>query len=422
MPKMMVNVKHTSTLERIDEEDELFSEKMEETENDSDIDIVDDIPDVTKAYKEKPYTNSNKEPFGLTLNGNSKEYILAHGAIKSMIKKGKEVSTAKGKLKFKDASDKGSMIVAIVEITVDNKKGDAELKVYNPSTSKKKGATIEIRKVSDSEYLFVEKLKDVLTNLLDHIIAGDEIGNLLIASKKHGKVTCKPKLFSCDVCGWESKFSSALKTHKKRLHSKIELPENNQPRKRSKEVTNTSPPASPPRKRLETVASAEVLDLDDMEIKVEKELSMSFLLQKRIKELETVVSVLLEEKRKEEELRKQLEIDLKELRGKKEVPKYLHKVNPNHLSKLKGFQLTYKTIGNGACLENALAVHVYEDETEGPKVKRRINNHVADNWDTYYKYKIELPYTEVVGVGENAKTVTKNTREEMLEFLRSGLL
>ena len=96
---MMVNVKHTSTLERIDEEDELFSEKMEETDNDIDIDIdiVDDIPDVTKAYKEKPYTNSNKEPFGLTLNGNSKEYILAHGAIKSLIKKGKEVSTAKGK-------------------------------------------------------------------------------------------------------------------------------------------------------------------------------------------------------------------------------------------------------------------------------------------------------------------------------------
>ena len=64
---MMVNVKHTSTLERIDEEDELFSEKMEETENDIDIDIVDNIPDVTKAYKEKPYNNSNKEPFGLTL-------------------------------------------------------------------------------------------------------------------------------------------------------------------------------------------------------------------------------------------------------------------------------------------------------------------------------------------------------------------
>ena len=41
-------------------------------------------------------------------------------------------------------------------------------------------------------------------------------------------------------------------------------------------MTNTSPPASPPRKRLETVTSAEVLDLDDMEIKVEKELSMSF--------------------------------------------------------------------------------------------------------------------------------------------------
>ena len=62
---------------------------------------------------------------------------------------------------------------------------------------------------------------------------------------------------------------------------------------------------------METDESAEILDLDDMEIKVEKELNMNFLLQKRIKELETVVSALLEEKRNEEKLRKQLERDLR---------------------------------------------------------------------------------------------------------------
>ena len=407
---MDVDVKHASTDATVDE---AFSEKMEETDDD-DIDII-------KAYIEKPYYNSNKEPFGLTLNGKSKEYIRAHGAIKNMIKKGKEISTEHGKIKFKDASDKGSMMVAIVQITNDNKKGDAELKVHNPSTSKKKGATIEIRKLSDSEYFFVEKLKNVLTHLLDQMITGDEIKNLVNTTKNQGRVACKPKLFSCDICNWESKFSSALKTHKKRLHGKIEPLKVKQPRKRSKEVTNTSPPASPPRKKLETDTSAEILDLDDMEIKVEKELSMNFLLQKRIRELETVVSALLEEKRNEEELRKQLERDLKELREKKEikVPKHLQKVNHNHLAKLKGFQMMYKTIGNGACLENALAVHVYEDENEGSKVKRRINNHVADNWDNFYKYKIELPYSEVVGVGKNARTVTKNTREEMLEFLKS---
>ena len=81
--------------------------------------------------------------------------------------------------------------------------------------------------------------------------------------------------------------------------------------------------------------------------------------------------------------------------------------------------MRYETIPNGDCSENALSVHVYEDEKEGPKVKRRINHHVADNWDNYYKNKITLPYKEVVGVGAKTQTVEKETREEMLEFLRS---
>ena len=31
-----------------------------------------------RVYKEKPYLNSAKEPFGLTMNGKNKEYIKAH--------------------------------------------------------------------------------------------------------------------------------------------------------------------------------------------------------------------------------------------------------------------------------------------------------------------------------------------------------
>ena len=49
---------------------------------------------------------------------------------------------------------------------------------------------------------------------------------------------------------------------------------------------------------------------------------------------------------------------------------------------------------------------------------KRINNHVAENWDNYYQNKIPLPYEETSGVGEYAKKVKKETREEMLKFLR----
>ena len=50
---------------------------------------------------------------------------------------------------------------------------------------------------------------------------------------------------------------------------------------------------------------------------------------------------------------------------------------------------------------------------------RKIQAKFADNWDNFYESKVGLPYVETVGVGENAITVTKNTKEEMIEFLRS---
>ena len=80
--------------------------------------------------------------------------------------------------------------------------------------------------------------------------------------------------------------------------------------------------------------------------------------------------------------------------------------------------MLYKSEPNGACLDNCVAVHVYEDEEEASKLKKRINIHVADNWDSYYQHKIPLPYVETSGVGEYAKKVKKETREEMLKFLR----
>ena len=49
-------------------------------------------PGQFKIYKEICYPNSEGNPFGLTINGRSKEYINAHEAFKDMIIKGKKYS------------------------------------------------------------------------------------------------------------------------------------------------------------------------------------------------------------------------------------------------------------------------------------------------------------------------------------------
>ena len=45
-------------------------------------------------------------------------------------------------------------------------------------------------------------------------------------------------------------------------------------------------------------------------------------------------------------------------------------------------------------------------------------DHVVNNWQ-YYKDKIALPFTEVLGVGKNATEITINTEEEMIAFLKT---
>ena len=79
-------------------------------------------------------------------------------------------------MKFLVASRSKLMYNAIVEVSNDDAadKGSVELKVHNPSLDKKKSATLEIRKISDSEYSHVEKLRDIITTLLDDFLSGKE--------------------------------------------------------------------------------------------------------------------------------------------------------------------------------------------------------------------------------------------------------
>ena len=176
-----------------------------------------------KVYQEHPYQNSNKEPFGVTIKGKTKDYLNAHGSFKELVKKGALYKVDGGSMKFLDVADMRGIFVAIVQVTKkDNSKGNAELKVYAPSTNKKKGATIELRKVSDYEYSFVDALKYMIEMILDGFVDGADIDEIVgkgeTTTYRKSRVTSKPNLFNCDLCNFQTRFGSALKTHKTKIH------------------------------------------------------------------------------------------------------------------------------------------------------------------------------------------------------------
>ena len=67
-------------------------------------------------------------------------------------------------------------------------------------------------------------MKDVITVILDGLIAGNEVEQALKDAKKElglksqSKVTSKCKKFTCVVYNFETKFSSSLKGHMTRIH------------------------------------------------------------------------------------------------------------------------------------------------------------------------------------------------------------
>ena len=421
-----------------------------------------------KVYQEKSYCNSNKEPFGVTLKGKSKDYVSAHEKFKGTLIKNKIISTSVGKMKVLDASQKQGFINATIEVHDKNgDKGNVDLKVYNPSLNKKKGATIEIRKISDSEYKYVEILKEHITKVLDR--------NL------EDQVSSSCEFYICNICKWQTSFEPALKGHKKRMHVAntnkntnictecgfcadtqtsltvhIDTEHARQKRKRTKvthkcDVVNCdstfyyesnlkehkisqhgkvmeenffqsgSPSSSPPRKKSDiivTESEEEMLDLDEMEIVVEKELNMRFILEKKIKELELQ---LKEERKKHAEekliLLKQNE-DLRN-KGMKRIPKHLTNVHEEHLAGLRGFRMRYAVRGDGRCLENCAAIHTLGDENEGSEIRKMINNYLADEWKNYWKNKISLPFKEILIVDGKKVALDIKTDEDMVNYLRS---
>ena len=121
------------------------------------------------------------------------------------------------------------------------------------------------------------------------------------------------------------------------------------------------------------------------------------------------------------EAREEKKTKLKNVSNKKPIPDHLSPVQDQHLDDLLGIRMKCSGNPGGDCLSSCTTIHLSNtnDSSERKKVNRRINHHIADHFDHFYKDKIALPYSETVGVGREARQVTCSTREELLNFLRS---
>ena len=421
-------------------------------------------PSEYRVFTVKHYNNSDEQPLRITLKGKTKEFKDAHATIKSLIKRGSEYFVSKNKMKIVDVAITPAMCTAIVQVNLNSDdEGNAELKLYKPSVHKRKGATIELRKMNDSDYTHILVLKEMIVSLLDDLISGEDIEKILKKSfNENGKSLKRSntvnKLIVCDICNWQTKRESALKSHKARIHEiqkppsfecdkckfktsdeqilKVHIDSTHKGNKRMKPTNSQdslNSPVSPPRKK--DCLSVSVDDsVEMMDIEIEAHDVVVKILEDKVKDLENV-NMQMEKEILEifqalkgkinilESKNAALENEVSSLKSTSKVlsqkpPKHLKNVHGIHLDQLRGYQWRYIAKGNGACANNCIAVALHEDEDEAPKVKRRTLDHMIE-FEDFYINKIGLPFKETVGVGEYKKEVHLKTKEEMIKFLKS---
>ena len=457
----------------------------------------------SKLYKVNNFPNSEGEPFGLTIKGRGK-HIEAHNKVMdtlNRLQKNKATVFGDVELTVTDKVKTNTILNAKVTITTkDDYEGQAEIKIHEPS-DKRRQATIEIRKLTGYEYDSVEKVKELLTNMLDNFTLGQTVSKVMVQSKIKAKpytpIVRQPslstKFLSCTECEFKIKTMVALKNHIDRTHknkkvkceacgfesNEIELKDHIQKyhlahekqSKRKKVVfgcdecgvtvdaqnkltshkesqhpkVSSSPEPSPPRKKL--VKKVEVKTGDDPEVEMvdlqskndleRKEDSIEMSQEYVNKEISKKDEIIEAQGRKIAEQEKEIQ-DIKagfeamrsitkpkapEIISKKTspIPEHLSPVQDKHLKDLGGIRMKCNGNPGGDCLSSCTTIHLSNtrNSSERRRVNKRINNHIADHFDKFYVNKIALPYIETVGVGSMARQVTCNTREELLDFLRS---
>ena len=470
----------------------------------------------TKLYKVANFPNSDGEPFGLTIKGKGK-HVDSHSKVMetlNRLQKDKPTTFGENKITITDKVKTSTILNAKVTLTTkDNEEGQVELKIHKPSDRRHK-ATIEIRRLSGHDFETVEKVKDIVTNMLDEFTSGESVSRIMLKAKGKAKpytlmvkqpslsiklLSCnecnfkikimvalnnhinsnhRSKKSKCDVCGFESK-EEDVKDHMSEFHIVHQNIKAQNKRKKatfdcdecgvtvdakhklknhkesqhlvSSETLSSSEPSPPRKKPLKHVednndnnSEVEMMDIKEVEQVENKEGNKDESMEHKEKIhtdelLKKDENIKSQAKMIEEQANKIKKIDdnvellelmksskvtgpwVRPANQQKPILNHLTPVQDRHLKDLMGIRMKCNGNPGGDCLSSCTTLHISNtnDSSERRRVNRKINNHIADNYDTFYVNKIALPYSETIGVGSQARWVTCNNREELLNFLRA---
>ena len=388
--------------------------KQEEIEaltesSDDEIEFEEPMP-----WTEHPWLNSDKEVLGVTIKGKFKLFRDSSSKIMTLMKKRmKTFKVDDTQIKVvKHVFKKAALCCDTEVVSKNGSKDNIEITLYHST------GTISLLRKPNVDHSFIELIRNVIVSFLEKFVSGAKEEEVIAWSSRTSKpITVKTNTNSCTLCSFVTKSKMALKRHYTIVHTVAQHKNNCFQCDKCQKFYKS-------KATLEThinKCQIKTVNIENTKEGVIKEL------ERKLEELEQRLQHY-QDKEKENISKKQVHENNKEqyiednkmfIEEEIEIPSHLRPVNPDHIPFLKGFRMFCQAVGNGACGTNCGAIHTLEDDSmeAGIKMKRKINFHMADNFDDVYSNIIGIPYSETV-YGEEDRQIC-NTSEELKTFLKS---
>ena len=313
-----------------------------------------DISVDNDIFSTKVWHNLEK-PSGYVFRGKDDKFSKSVSTLKLVLKKGSQHKLGDVDFKVVDSKNDQNGREIKVETRIKSEKGLANVKVYGPNSKLEYSIMVNKVKRNDSKYVKIVAEKFVLP-YLEHTIKGMSFNKFV--SHMCDKIANKN---SCELC--DSKVDNI--TILEKPETGVSSPKSKKIRMNKKKLNQRSQHSNQMPKGEKSFISASSVNMLQGSISNSK--------------VQTV---------------------------------------PKHISSIVSVKsVLYKVKGDGACGANAVAAHIYNDESYGHNLRKNINDSIISHWD-YYKNKFAFPYQRKVGI--NGKEVCFEEPQELLGYLKNS--
>ena len=354
---------------------------------------------------------------------------------------------AKTEFKILDNNKFGGATQIEINVSDNEGRGSAIVDFWGPN--KKKECTVLIKKSMDSDIFVKIIAKKIIQPILDGIISGKTYESLLNTSEEKIKSENIITTNKCKTCEKVFKSEKYLKVHIIRIHTETkkncdfcDYTDNNRIQLR-KHMRSNHTESTEPSVQEETINDLVDTTLEDekmdtskpfYEMKEDEEHHKAESLgdlrdqnirmkQKQIEEEELKLTITKDEDKeapKKRKSSKKKKINKKRQKKSKEnveniiLPEKFRKIPDNIINLVKPGDIILNANPNGACGPNAAAAHIFEDQNEGPELRKAMNDHITKYW-SHYQTKIDFPYEREVG--NTGDKVYFKASKYLLDFL-----